>query len=128
MEMHFEGLPNKSKPAMKFLKADRWQCLDCGRTGPKHHIREHIEVHIEGLQYVCPGCETATKSRNTLRSHMVKNCNGTQKFKCRDHANGTKLSCPYVSSSKTSLDKHMATKHGIFSEELKQLLYSGEFE
>jgi hypothetical protein len=84
MEVHFEGLPNRHKPAMAYQREGTWRCLDCGKSGPKHHLREHIEVHIPGLQYQCPECGIPTfKTKNALRSHMKRACKTRKEFKSR---------------------------------------------
>ena len=48
-------------------------CLACdyssSHTG---HIREHVERHIEGLQYPCQVCQKTFKSRVSLRTHNRK--------------------------------------------------------
>ena len=73
MEAHFEDFPGKLKPAMVKIKGDKnWKCLECGKISPKGHIREHIEVHVSGLQYECPVCSVNLTSKNNMRSHMVK--------------------------------------------------------
>ena len=75
MEAHFEGLPGKYKPAMaKEQGGKNWKCLECGRVSPKNHLREHIELHVPGLQYECPDCSAFFKSKNNMRSHMIKAC------------------------------------------------------
>ena len=75
MEAHFEEFPGKYKSAMVKIQGDKnWKCLECGKVSPKGHIREHIEVHVSGLQYECPDCSANFKSKNNMRSHMVKAC------------------------------------------------------
>ena len=82
MEAHFEGFPGKYKPAMvKIQGAKNWKCLECGKISPKNHMRKHIEVHVPGLQYKCPDCSVTLKSKNNLRSHLIKK-------KCKPLHNG----------------------------------------
>ena len=75
MEVYFNGFPDKYKPAMvKIQGGKNWKCLECGKVSPKGHIREHIELHVPGLQYDCPDCSASFKSKNTMRTHMLRTC------------------------------------------------------
>ena len=66
METYFNDLPDKNKPAMTKIKThgQAWKCLYCGKLSPKNHMREHIEVHMAGLQYTCPDCGANFKNKN----------------------------------------------------------------
>ena len=51
--------------------ADRnYCCTNCGYIS-KHpgHIREHVEKHIEGLEYPCNFCNKVMKSSHSFREH-----------------------------------------------------------
>ena len=51
--------------------ADRsYCCTNCGYNS-KHpgHIREHVEKHIEGLEYPCNFCSKVMKSSHSFREH-----------------------------------------------------------
>ena len=105
METYFDRLPNKYKPAMTKSKKEgqKWRCLDCGKVSPKNHMREHIEVHVSGLQYVCPDCKSTFKSKNNMRTHMIKSCKIKDWIKCE--------SCNFKSHNQDSLDHHISLKH-----------------
>ena len=54
-------------------KASRWLCNICGNeSGSKGHSKEHVEVHIEGLEYSCSGCNMVSKSSSSMRGHIRK--------------------------------------------------------
>ena len=75
MENHFRELPGAEKVAMTSIQGgEQWRCLSCGRIDAGHHIREHVEIHVPGLQYKCPKCDAKTKTKNSLRSHMTRVC------------------------------------------------------
>ena len=103
MKTYFDRLPNKYKPAMTKNKGPEWRCLDCGKVSPTNHMREHIEVHVSGLQYVCPDCRTTFKSKNNMRTHMIKACKIKDWMKCE--------SCNFKSHNQDSLDNHIYSKH-----------------
>ena len=47
-----------------------WQCGRCPKISRnKGHIREHFEIHIEGLSFPCQFCDTTCRSRHSLRTH-----------------------------------------------------------
>ena len=50
-----------------------WKCTICGKkTRYKGHLKEHAEVHFEGLTFSCSDCDYISKSRNALRLHAYK--------------------------------------------------------
>ena len=49
----------------------RYRCLTCGKfTKNRGHMQEHIEVHIEGLNFPCPQCDKSFRGRGGLRKHV----------------------------------------------------------
>ena len=52
----------------------RHHCRACeyssSNTG---HLKEHVEIHIEGLSYACQFCDKTFRSRNVLRNHSNRN-------------------------------------------------------
>ena len=50
-------------------------CTNCGYTS-KHpgHMREHVERHIEGLEYPCNLCNKILRSSLTFRQHITRFC------------------------------------------------------
>ena len=55
-----------------------WKCTRCGKMCKrKGTIREHIETHIDGLNFPCQFCDKTFRSRHVLRDHIVKKrCSG----------------------------------------------------
>ena len=50
-----------------------WACLQCAYTSKQRsHLREHVQKHIEGLEFPCHRCGKISKSSHTFRDHMRK--------------------------------------------------------
>ena len=50
-----------------------YACNNCGYTAKqKCHMQEHVEKHIEGLQYPCNSCNKIMRSSLSLRNHKRK--------------------------------------------------------
>ena len=50
-----------------------YSCHYCSRIFKNHgHVKEHVEVHFEGLTLQCNHCEKTYRSRATLRMHNYK--------------------------------------------------------
>ena len=50
-----------------------WACLQCVYTSKQRgHLREHVEKHIEGLEYACNHCGKISRSSHTFRDHLRK--------------------------------------------------------
>ena len=63
------------------LEEGDYKCTVCGKlyTGADKEywrklesIRNHVETHIEGLEYFCSFCSKVCKSKNALRCHKYK--------------------------------------------------------
>ena len=49
----------------------RHYCKACEYSAQhKSHIKEHVEIHIDGLSYPCQFCGKTFRSRNSLRRHL----------------------------------------------------------
>ena len=49
-------------------------CTVCDYTSlNKAHLKEHVELHIEGLNYPCQFCDKAFRSKNVFRRHRCMN-------------------------------------------------------
>ena len=56
-------------------QANGYCCNNCGYTTKKlDHMREHVEKHIEGLEYPCNLCNKIMRSSHSFRDHKRKNC------------------------------------------------------
>ena len=52
-----------------------WKCMTCDRTDKlKGHMKEHVEIHIDGLSFPCQFCDKTYSSRPSLRTHINKRC------------------------------------------------------
>ena len=50
-----------------------YTCSECEYTSKVHvHMREHVEKHIEGLEYPCNFCDKVLRSSSVLRKHKSK--------------------------------------------------------
>ena len=58
-------------------RVDMNYCTNCGyKTRNLGHMREHVEKHIEGLEYPCNSCNKILRSSHTFREHKKKyQCN-----------------------------------------------------
>ena len=56
-------------------RSDGYSCTQCEyTTRRKHNIKEHVEKHIDGLEYPCNSCDKVLRSSNSLRVHKSR-CN-----------------------------------------------------
>ena len=56
-------------------QVDGYYYTNCGHTS-KHlgHMKEHVEKHIEGLEYPCKSCDKILRSSLTFRQHITRFC------------------------------------------------------
>ena len=53
--------------------SDGFSCTRCEYSSKrKNHMREHVERHIEGLEYPCKFCDKNFKTSNSLRNHNYR--------------------------------------------------------
>ena len=57
---------------------DGWSCLVCDHTnkGKSSNIRNHVEIHMDGLVYTCDLCREELRSRHTLKYHKISSHKG----------------------------------------------------
>ena len=64
-----------------------WTCKVCGKTAMhKGHIKEHVEIHIEGMTHACPVCSKTYTRSTGLRHHITANHSGLRKHKRQQEA------------------------------------------
>ena len=52
----------------------KYLCSLCGQKSRfKGHAKEHAETHIKGLSFPCQNCTKIYNSRNSFRTHLIKN-------------------------------------------------------
>ena len=57
-----------------FDNTGMFTCNLCSKiANRKGHMREHVEIHVEGLMFPCKLCDKSYKTRSTLRWHARKN-------------------------------------------------------
>ena len=67
---NLEELDNKISEYIEKDPAGFWKCTVCGKMDKKTtNIKEHVEIHVEGLTFPCKYCEKSFRSRNILRNH-----------------------------------------------------------
>ena len=67
---NLEELDNKIWEYIEKDPAGFWKCTVCGKMDKKTtNIKEHVEIHVEGLTFPCKYCEKSFRSRNILRNH-----------------------------------------------------------
>jgi len=50
-----------------------WRCLVCSKIFRKMaHMKEHVETHIEGLNFPCSYCDLEFRARSSRRHHYYK--------------------------------------------------------
>ena len=53
-------------------------CKYCSKSFNKlFNVKEHVEIHFEGLSFPCDLCEKTFRSRNSLRNHNARNHKNT---------------------------------------------------
>ena len=73
--VHIDPATQAAIESMIERRGDGFACNQCEYTskkGHKDHMREHVEKHIEGLEYPCNYCNKVLRSSNALRSHLRK--------------------------------------------------------
>ena len=54
-------------------EGEMWMCKTCGKLAKKNsQIRNHAEIHIDGLSFPCHLCEDTFRSRNLLAKHRLR--------------------------------------------------------
>ena len=50
-----------------------YSCHYCAKSFKlRGHIKEHVEIHFEGLSFPCTHCDSILRSRSSLRQHTKK--------------------------------------------------------
>ena len=70
---NLEELDNKIWEYIEKAPAGFCKCTVCGKMDKKTtNIKEHVEIHVEGLTFPCKYCEKSFRSRNILRVHYYQ--------------------------------------------------------
>ena len=91
------------------LEDKRYICKLCGKTSPlSRNLKNHIETHLEGLEFQCKFCEKKCKTRAMLAMHVSK-YHRNPKTKEEDEATAMPLCLPTVPIEITKLTEMMKT-------------------
>ena len=82
IDMSRSSLEHLDEKINEYIEKDsdgRYKCGFCGKSPfrLRIHLKNHIETHIEGLQFQCSHCPSILRSRNSLEKHR-KNCKNIQ--------------------------------------------------
>ena len=66
---NIEELDMKIEEMMERQSDGKYLCLTCGKLARKVHLKEHVEIHIDGLSFPCQFCNKSFRLRNTFRRH-----------------------------------------------------------
>ena len=73
---NFQNLEDLDARILELIENDtdgNWKCTFCGKKSKNRgHLKEHAEVHIEGLTFPCPDCDYISRSSSGLRQHGYK--------------------------------------------------------
>ena len=62
-------------------RVDGNYCKDCGYTSNRtSNMKEHVEKHIEGLEYPCDSCNKIMRSSLSFRQHKTRFCPSLKSF------------------------------------------------
>ena len=54
----------------------QWRCKLCQRIcRDKTNVKEHVEIHFDGLSFPCNSCDKTFRSRLSIRKHMMNHKN-----------------------------------------------------
>ena len=72
----FQSIEELDTRILELLEKDvdkKWKCRICGRKSQhKSHIKEHVEIHFDGLEFSCPKCNFIALKRNAGGGHFYK--------------------------------------------------------
>ena len=81
---------------------DLWKCKVCDKTfNRRSRLRNHADIHVEGLSYQCQHCFKICPNKISLKNHLINNHKVSSKSK----------ECP----KKISLKNHLQNNHKAFS-------------
>ena len=70
---NIQELEKQLKQYLKKCQNGLYRCTICGKIGSRsRNLKQHIETHIEGLEFPCENCDKKFRSRNVLNNHIVK--------------------------------------------------------
>ena len=70
--VHIDAETQAKVESMIVKQVDGYSCTHCEYTSSKSHkdhMKEHVERHIEGLEYPCPSCAKVFRLSHSFRKH-----------------------------------------------------------
>ena len=65
-----EELDQKVEESYSKDSTGLYACHHCSKSSKNRgHIKEHVEIHFEGLSFPCTMCDAVLRSRHSLRNH-----------------------------------------------------------
>ena len=65
-----EDLDQKVEESYSKDSTGLYVCYHCSKSSKNRgHIKEHVEIHFEGLSFPCTMCDAVLRSRHSLRNH-----------------------------------------------------------
>lgn len=65
------SLDSKVRELIQRNEDNSYSCIVCGHSSRhQHHVKYHVETHIEGLQYKCTYCQKIFRCRRSLVRHI----------------------------------------------------------
>ena len=72
-----EELNQKVEDSYTKVSSGIYSCHHCEKSfKKKDHVREHVEIHFEGLSFPCTSCDVTLRSRKALRLHKCRHLKG----------------------------------------------------
>jgi len=72
----FKNVEELDEKILEYIAKDetgKWKCLICGKQCRYlSAVKEHVEIHFDGISFPCKECGTTYKSRGSLRDHNKK--------------------------------------------------------
>ena len=72
----YQNIEELDAKILNYIEKDvgsRWKCTQCDKSFAKRcHVKEHVEIHFDGLLFPCTVCGASLRSRTTLRHHYKK--------------------------------------------------------
>ena len=73
-----EDLDQKVEDSYTKIASGIYSCHYCKKSFKSgSHVREHVEIHFEGLSFPCTSCDVTLRTRKGLRLHKCKQLKGT---------------------------------------------------
>ena len=98
------------------IKDTKKTCRVCGYASMNSgHIREHVELHIEGVSYTCQFCQKTFRGRGNFRrhqkkQHMIQMSSSRQRTHLRDQVEIKRTDLKSISSNRMHAKKYHKAK------------------